>query len=75
MRVQVKASQSCCSPHATEVRWYPNLFLLLSAESAMAAASALDCPRTFGVDIDLLIFAAFEPAEIPWLFPGDDGFI
>lgn len=41
----------------------------------MAAASALDCPRTFGVDIDLLIFAAFEPAGSPRFFPGDGGFI
>jgi len=41
----------------------------------MAAASALDCPRTFGVDIDLLILAALELIESPRSLPREVGLI
>jgi hypothetical protein len=61
-------------PHATEVLWYPSLFLFFSADKASAAASADIGGRTFGVETDRLSFDAFEGTE-PGLLGGDTAFV
>ena len=63
------------SPHATEVRWYPNLLRLLSA-SDVPAASVEAKPRTLGVDAERLTIAGMAPLvdrRLRWTFPGCGG--
>lgn len=62
------------SPQATDVLWYPNLFLFFSADKASAAASAETGTRTFGVEMDRLSFAALD-GNVSDRLGGDAGLV